>query len=38
MDEKDKFSAKNLDEHARQISNGTRGIAYHNGVHRQDNT
>lgn len=32
LDIKDKTTAQNLDEAAKKINNGTRGIAFHNGI------
>jgi len=37
-DSSDKFGAQNLDENCHGLRNSSRGIAYHNGVHRVDNT
>ncbi|KAK7112720.1 hypothetical protein V1264_012128 [Littorina saxatilis] len=37
-DSTDKFSAQNLDENCHGLRNASRGIAYHNGVNRIDNT
>lgn len=37
-DSHDKFSAKNLDENCHGLRNASRGISFHNGVHRVDNT
>ncbi|XP_076458370.1 tektin-3-like [Babylonia areolata] len=37
-DSEDKFSAQNLDNNCHGLRNSSRGIAFHNGVHRIDNT
>lgn len=37
-DATDKFSAQNLDENCHGLRNSSRGIAFHNGVQRIDNT
>ena len=37
-DSGDKFGAQNLDENCHGLRNASRGIAFHNGVHRIDNT
>ncbi|XP_078318713.1 tektin-3-like isoform X2 [Crassostrea virginica] len=37
-DSGDKFIAQNLDEQCHGLRNSSRGIAFHNGVHRIDNT
>ncbi|KAL8625268.1 hypothetical protein ACOMHN_030026 [Nucella lapillus] len=37
-DSDDKFSAHNLDNNCHGLRNSSRGIAFHNGVHRIDNT
>jgi len=37
-DSGDKFNAQNLDENCHGLRNASRGIAFHNGVHRIDNT
>ncbi|XP_011450984.3 tektin-3 isoform X2 [Magallana gigas] len=37
-DSGDKFIAQSLDEHCHGLRNSSRGIAFHNGVHRIDNT
>lgn len=34
----DKFVAQSLDEMCHGLKNSSRGIAFHNGVHRVDNT
>lgn len=37
-DSGDKFIAQSLDEQCHGLRNSSRGIAFHNGVHRIDNT
>jgi len=37
-DSSDKFAAQNLDTQCHQLRNTSRGIAYHNGIDRVDNT
>ena len=37
-DNADKFSALNLDNSCHQLRNTSRGIAYHDGIQRVDNT